>query len=104
MANWTLPAATSWIVAGLSLPNKVSGHSSDPCSRKLTRAWSSGQSRRLTSADSDFQHQARARRMRMGQHPRRFQSKFVIAHMGSVIFRQLSIRHKFRTSIRSIGH
>jgi hypothetical protein len=38
MANWTLPAATSWIVDGLSLPKSVNGQSSAPCSRRLMRA------------------------------------------------------------------
>src|SRR6266478_9537612 len=50
IANCTLPETTSRIVAGLSLPNKVTGHSLEPCSRKLTRAWRYGQSLLLTSS------------------------------------------------------
>src|SRR5262249_26823287 len=50
MANCTFPEATSQMAAGLSLANRFTGHRSDPCSRKLTRAWRYGQSLRFTSS------------------------------------------------------
>src|SRR5215813_7943005 len=50
MANCTFPEATSQMAAGLSLANRFTGHRSDPCSRKLIRAWRYGQSLRLTSS------------------------------------------------------